>query len=133
MSIFDKDIVERPIFVPKEHAIRYTLEWAAKNIYEYLTTDQSWRVDRLSYEFCREYMRVNFSEVFEDLYAGRLPKERPGECSEYPRVCGYNISVIYKQPEQTESESLGVTYTVQIWYRIDNRLDYIREDIQMII
>ena len=133
MSIFDKDIVERPVFVPKEHAIRYTLEWTAKNIYEYLTTDQSWRTDRLSYEFCREYMRVNFSSIFEALYAGRLPEERPGECSEYPCVTGYNISVIYKLPDPTESVSFGVLYTVQICYRVNNRLDYIREDIKMII
>lgn len=114
MSIFDKDLIERSPRVPKEDAIKYSLDWTlhrAKNYLSGYLKDHQRNSNTLA--FCQEYLRAIYDGFFEYLLDGFMPKEYPEECPEYPALRSYDVEVNCTNIVNLNS----IVFTIHIIYK----------------
>lgn len=133
MSLFDKDIIERPVSISKEYSIEYTVKWLAEILCKHISSHNS--SDKLSFfsnsEYCRDYIKFTYTNFFDDLMNKNVPSPHPEECEEYPRILEYYIDVEYKIPC---SDRLGGNiYDIYIDYRTNQSLYYIRHNLQICV
>lgn len=133
MSIFSKDLVERPVFIPIDESIKCTVDWTANKIQRYLSSGKKPYQKTCNYDkdYCRAFIRESFNKLFDELLDGSIPEYHPEECKEYPPIYGYHIDVWYE--ESVDWYSTGRLYYVRIEYKISQSFNYIVENIQMFI
>ena len=133
MSIFDKDLVQKPVRIPKEEAVKYTLDWITQKSYDYLSNrrNEYWEHTNASTrEFCKEYIRRQYHDFLRGIQwgngtttvLGSQAIEYPEECIEYPKILSYDVTVTY----DTHQSSLKneVLYTIYVMYRESGSLTY---------
>ena len=133
MSLFDKDIIERPVSIPKEDSIEYTVKWMAEILCKHISSHNS--SDKLSpysnSEYCRDYIKFTYTNFFYDLMNKKLPVPHPEECEEYPCILEYYIDIEYKVPY---SDRLGGNiYDIYLNYRTNLSPYYILQNLQICI
>ena len=128
MSLFDKDIVERPIELPKDMTIRYALEWIVKNAQRRLIDKKEFIRERFSLidfrTFCIDYLKTKCGELFESLINSEPPKNIPAECKKFPEITRYNVNV--KIDEQIATLSSDPHSMTQDIFLID--IKYLEKD-----
>ena len=97
MSLFDKDIIERPLEIPKKLVMEHVLRWITNQAQQYLINKKENMPNYLSLTdfrvFSINYLKMKYDEFFGSLMLNETPKNIPQECKEFPIIKSYDVKV----------------------------------------